>query len=214
MASDAEKMPALASRRANACLAPQRVLQFWCVVVACTLAAGSLGKTTGSGTAQGGGAARVVRGPGAGPTREVLVDSHRPHQDSAVAAAAVSAAPKRNPESRFSRQVRVWVDRLVALRWLGGLACPVRAEAHGPRGPCSATERHGSKPHAQRATANGGCCAWGLPSARCRQGTAHRRRPLRQRSKDALASPETCARSRTALRTARRRSPSTTAQLL
>ena len=91
MAADAEKMPALASRRANACLAPQRVLQFWCVVVACTLAAGSLGKTTGSGTAQGGGAARVVRGPGAGPTREVLVDSHRPHQDSAVAAAAVSA---------------------------------------------------------------------------------------------------------------------------
>lgn len=94
MATDAERMPALASRRANACLAPQRVLQFWCVVVACTLAAGSLGKTTGSATAQGGGAggaARGVRGPGAGPTREVLVDSHRPHQDSAVAAAAVSA---------------------------------------------------------------------------------------------------------------------------
>ena len=142
MATDAEKMPALASRRANACLAPQRVLQFWCVVVACTLAAGSLGKTTGSGTAQGGGAARVVRGPGAGPTREVLVDSHRPHQDSAVAAAAVSAAAKRNPESRFSRQVRVWVDRLAALRWLGVGDWPVRAEAHDPRGPCSATDQN------------------------------------------------------------------------
>ena len=38
---DTEKMPPLASRRANACLAPKRALVLWSIVVGCALAVGS-----------------------------------------------------------------------------------------------------------------------------------------------------------------------------
>ena len=87
-------MPPLASRRANACLAPKRALVLWSIVVGCALAVGCLGETAGSAApTRGGGAARAVRGPGAGPAREVLVDSHRHRQ---AAAAAVSSERERD----------------------------------------------------------------------------------------------------------------------
>ena len=106
VAMDAKKTSTLAARRGNACLAPERALVIWGIIVTCLLAVGCLGKMTGSAaTLGGGGAARVMHGPDAGPTKEVLVDGHRRQHTSAAAAAAArngtqTAAPFASEDQR------------------------------------------------------------------------------------------------------------------